>query len=249
MVTMVPRTCELCGDYFERPLGQVNAGNARFCGRICGYKGRASGRVKNTRDCLVCGRSFETTPSSKRVYCSADCRKTVPNHRKTHGASKSRLYNIWSDMKARCNGTAGANASKYYSERSIAVAEAWAASFVEFRDWALSNGYKPTLEIDRIDNDGNYCPENCRWVNRGQQMANTRKRCDGLSSQFKGVSWCRVTGKWKVQMQRNGRKRYIGVFRDEIDAAVAYDDSVYRASKEFAFLNFPERYRQGGVLS
>jgi len=84
-------------------------------------------------------------------------------------------------MKARCHDEQSPS-FKYYGGRGITVCSAWCESFLIFRDWALRNGWHLSLELDRIDVNGNYCPENCRWATRAQQMANTRKKADAKTS-------------------------------------------------------------------
>lgn len=90
-----------------------------------------------------------------------------------HGGHKTRLYNIWANMKARCYNS---NSPKYkdYGGRGIAVYQEWRDSFEAFRDWATTNGYTEGLSLDRIDVDGNYEPDNCRWSDMKTQARNRR---------------------------------------------------------------------------
>lgn len=90
---------------------------------------------------------------------------------KTHGRSKTKLYGVWLGMKRRCYYH---NDKRYqnYGGRGITVCDEWRNDYVAFESWSINNGYKQGLSIDRIDNNGNYCPENCRWVTAKQQNRN-----------------------------------------------------------------------------
>ena len=96
----------------------------------------------------------------------------------THGGSGTRLYRIWRAMRERCL-VPRCKEYKHYGARGISVCDEW-LDFANFRDWAMRNGYDPAAErgkstIDRIDVNGNYEPNNCRFVDMAAQNRNTRR--------------------------------------------------------------------------
>ncbi len=97
--------------------------------------------------------------------------------RTKHSGKGTRLYRIWTGMKDRCLNPR----SKYrsnYGGRGITVCSAWADDFSVFKAWAIENGYADSLEIDRTNVNGDYCPENCRWITRIENSRN--RRCSKL---------------------------------------------------------------------
>ena len=113
----------------------------------------------------------------------------------THGGRRTRLYNIWNNMKQRCINPHG-TMFEYYGGRGIAVCPDWLASFSTFQHWALSAGYTDDLTLDRIDSDKDYCPENCRWIPMCEQSKN-RRNIHQLTFNGKTMSvteWGKITG-------------------------------------------------------
>ena len=90
-----------------------------------------------------------------------------------HGKRNTKIYRVFSEMKQRCYNKNHKD-YKNYGGRGIAVCDEWKDDFMNFYNWAMSNNYQEGLSIDRINNDGNYEPDNCRWTDRKTQSNNRR---------------------------------------------------------------------------
>lgn len=112
-----------------------------------------------------------------------------------HGLSKDKLHGLWRNIKGRCYNPNNPS-YKFYGARGIKMCDEWTNDFVAFYDWAHTNGYKEGLQIDRIDVDGDYCPENCRWVSKTIQANNTRRNIyvtmNGTTKTI--AEWCKELG-------------------------------------------------------
>ena len=113
---------------------------------------------------------------------------------KRHGLSHTKLFRRWTGMWYRCD-KHGSQSYHYYGGRGIRVCDEW-ASFEAFRDWSFANGYDEGLQLDRINNNKGYGPDNCRWVTSAQNNLNKRNTVFLI---FKGEKktiseWAKITG-------------------------------------------------------
>lgn len=131
------------------------------------------------------------------------------SHNSTHGLSKTRLFSIWSKMVARCTNKNNP-AYKWYGDRGINVCNEWKNDFVAFYSWAKNNGYHDELTLERIDVNGNYEPNNCKWIPLNEQPLNTRKtKYLTYHGERKTVSeWSKITGIKKNTILNRMRSGY-----------------------------------------
>lgn len=203
------RTYDLTGQSFGRLKvigrnGKTKKGGTLWhcvceCGNECDVEGY---RLKNghTRSCGCL--QFET------LY------KYGERHGDATG-QLSELYNRWRAMKRRCYCSSSTN-YKYYGGRGIEVCSEWKTSYLNFKQWALENGFEENkgLTLDRIDFNGNYYPENCRWITLGEQQRNKR---NNLTVLFRGKVMTAIelsetlgigydTIKWRIKRGWSGEK-------------------------------------------
>lgn len=158
---------DLTGKRFGRLVvlersGHIGAKVAWLCKCDCGNTKRIRGEFLRRGSTTSCG-----------CYHSEVAAKAAREAHTFHGDARSRLYGIWHGMKTRCNDLNDPYHAKDYSTRGITYCDEWEV-YEPFRDWALSHGYRDDLTLDRIDVNGNYCPENCRWTTMTVQQRNKR---------------------------------------------------------------------------
>ena len=139
----------------------------------------------------------------KTKSCGCLHNELARQRRTKHSLSGTKLYMIWKAMKQRCSNS---NNKDYpnYGGRGIKVCDEWQNSFESFYTWAKNNGYSEELSIDRIDVNGNYEPNNCRWVSAKVQSNNTRcnHRIEFGGKSHTMSEWAEITG---IKMQRPKR--------------------------------------------
>lgn len=138
---------------------------------------RVNGRLWKMK--CSCGELFVAQPSDSKGVCRKCAMKKLSVDRTKHGESPkqgkrnaSKLYSIWVNMRNRCFNSENKSFA-YYGGRGISVCDEW-SEFLNFEKWAIQNGFEENLTLDRIDVNGNYDPENCRWISQKEQMRNTR---------------------------------------------------------------------------
>lgn len=133
-----------------------------------------------------CGNITETRGSTLRNESAKSCGCYMKEIVTKHGKSNTRLHKTWSMIKDRCYNKHN-NRYPIYGGRGIVVCDEWKHDFEAFHDWAIENDYRDDLTIDRIDVNGNYEPNNCRWATPKQQARNTTRN---RNITYNGETYC-----------------------------------------------------------
>lgn len=139
-----------------------------------GHKNLWHCRCECGKEVNVCGSQLENGHDKSCGCLNNENRKKIFQYTIKHGKTNTRLYSIWSDMKNRCTSPCNEHYSRY-GGRGIKICSEWQHDFQSFYDWAMSHGYEENLSIDRINVNGNYCPDNCRWIEQKYQARNLEK--------------------------------------------------------------------------
>ena len=140
------------------------------------------------------------------------------------------LYIKHRNMVRRCHNKAD-KSYQDYGERGIEVCKEWLEDYQAFMDWSLENGWKPGLEIDRIDNDKGYSPDNCQYITAAENRRNRKKIQRNNISGFRGVSKKTYRDKsirWVATVFIKGKNKVLGTFEDPELAALVRDEYIIR---------------------
>jgi hypothetical protein len=172
--------CE-CGKEKWQKVCNVKNGKSKMC-KECSGKARKK-ELKERKERIIKIRYDSNREWSKentfigtyKEYLEA-CKKRREEKRIANRRipiSYDRLYKTHQGMKARCYNS-NSDSYKYYGGRGITICDEWRNSYKAFKEWAINNGYRDDLTIDRIDVNGNYEPSNCRWITNKEQQRNKR---------------------------------------------------------------------------
>lgn len=208
-----------CGNTVVVKGDYLKSNSKNSCGKLnCKYSHHATISVGDTFGHLTV---IDDSPNwlhrkngkkDRAVLCECDCKNKTQKLIKVddlrygrvsscgclfehHHMSNTKIYQQWAGMCARCNRKTHGS-YKNYGARGISVCKEWEESFETFYSWAIENGFKDGLTIERIDNNGDYCPENCIFIHKSEQSKN-RRNCIFLTynNQTKGLKeWSKITG-------------------------------------------------------
>lgn len=179
-------------------------------------------------ECPSCKKTYKAIADNIKNGKSKKCFNCT---KKLHSKAEKRIYTIYYNMMRRCYNEDN-KFYRYYGECGIKICDEWKNNPYSFIKWALENGYKDSLTIDRRDGTLGYSPNNCRWATRTTQARNTRLIYKHNTSGYRGVTYCGINKKWKARVQINNKTIHIGVYKNSKEAAMARDEYVIKNKLE-----------------
>lgn len=180
-------------------------------------------KTQHKGKCKRCGVIFNSKIHNQ-VYCEQHKGgRSGPLNRitKRAGVKLSSVYNVWVGMRHRCLNSTNINYHNY-GGRGISICDEWLNSFVKFELWCFFNGYEKGLQIDRVNNNGNYEPSNCRFTTRDVNCSNTRISSSNTSG-YKGVCKSTNSKNFRSSITIKGQRINLGSHKTKKEAALARD--------------------------
>lgn len=191
---------------------------------FAGYKiqGKSNHKTSAWKCKCVCGNEIVVTKSLLKSgnTKSCGCLKSE-NNRKTwtkHGLCNTRLYKIFSMMKDRCYNK-NSKAYMYYGGKGVSICDEWLNDFQVFYNWAIQNGYNDNLTIERMDVNGNYEPNNCKWITQSEQ---TRNRTNTHFILFNDEKYTLTELSNKLGVSRTTIRKYEKQFNGDSERAINF---------------------------
>lgn len=187
--------------------------------------------------CILCNsneeKQYNLNSLRQSVIKSCGClRKETTRVLKTkHNKRYTREYEIWRSMLQRCTNP-NKHSYEHYGGRGISVCEKWSTFNGFWED--MKEGYSDSLELDRIDVNGNYCKENCQWTTLENQAYNQRLRKNNTSGKS-GVNFCLTSHKWKARINKDGKRISLGsydTFEEAVSVRKQAELEIYGYNKE-----------------
>jgi hypothetical protein len=203
----------------------------------CGKQTAKNKSFKAIFECF-CGEHFfactKSVQNGRTYSCGCLQEPLTSEYPMTKGLSQHPICRIWSSMMSRVHNP---NNHKYpiYGARGIRVCVRWMNIDNFIKD--MYPTYDPSLSLDRIDNNGNYEPSNCRWTTKSVQARNKRLIQSNNKSGYRGVTWDKRNNKWRASIGVDGKAINLGRYITALEAAIAYDNYVIRHNLEHTINN------------